>query len=69
MDNTSSESETDACTHWKAFVDGHQEPVGELDFTPDGLERDGGCWKMFRCKASEILRNEAYFSVRRSDEE
>jgi hypothetical protein len=36
---------------------------------PDGVERDGGCWEMFRCKASDILRNEAYFSVRRSDEE
>ncbi len=35
----------------------------------DGLEGDGGCRKMFRCKASEILRNEAYFSVRPSDEE
>ncbi len=29
----------------------------------------GGCWKMFRYKASEFLRNEAYLSVRRSDEE
>jgi hypothetical protein len=29
----------------------------------------GGCWKILRCKASEILRNEAYLSVRRSDEE
>jgi hypothetical protein len=29
----------------------------------------GGCWKMFRCKASEVLRNEAYLAVRRSDEE
>jgi hypothetical protein len=28
----------------------------------------GGCWKMLRCKASEIFRNEAYLSVRRSDE-
>jgi hypothetical protein len=29
----------------------------------------GGCRKMFRCKASDILRNETYLSVRRSDEE
>jgi hypothetical protein len=29
----------------------------------------GGCWKMSRCKASEILRSEAYLAVRRSDEE
>jgi hypothetical protein len=29
----------------------------------------GGCWKMLRCKASEVLRNEAYLAVRRSDEE
>jgi len=34
-----------------------------------GLGRDGGCRKMFRCKASDILRNEPYFSLRRSDEE
>ncbi len=28
-----------------------------------------GCAKMSRCKAHEILRNEAYIEVRRSDEE
>jgi hypothetical protein len=27
-----------------------------------------GRWKMSRCKASEIPRNEAYIEVRRSDE-
>ena len=27
-----------------------------------------GCWKMCRCKAREILRNESYMKVRRSDE-
>ncbi|MGD9073814.1 MAG: hypothetical protein PVJ69_01260 [Desulfobacteraceae bacterium] len=27
-----------------------------------------GWWKMSKCKASEILRNEAYIKVRRSDE-
>ena len=28
----------------------------------------GGCLKMSKCKASEIPRNEAYETVRRSDE-
>jgi len=28
----------------------------------------GGCSKMPRCKAPEILRNEAYLEVRRNDE-
>jgi hypothetical protein len=27
-----------------------------------------GCSKMARCKAPEILRNEAYLAVRRNDE-
>jgi hypothetical protein len=44
-------------------------PGAYPDLAPDGFEKNGGCWKMFRCKASEILRNEAYFYVRRSDEE
>jgi hypothetical protein len=35
-----------------------------------GLGRDGGCRKMFIPSArDDILRNEPYFSVRRSDEE
>ena len=27
-----------------------------------------GCSKTFRCKAREIMRNEAYYTVRRNDE-
>ena len=28
----------------------------------------GGCWKTCRCKAREILRNEAYINVRCNEE-
>jgi hypothetical protein len=39
-----------------------QTPVSENPFLR-------GCWKMLKCKASEVLRIETYLAVRRSDEE
>ncbi len=51
--------------NWKPWVKQMLEPNRILSGNPIS----GGCWKMFRCKASEVLRNEAYLSVRRSDEE
>jgi hypothetical protein len=42
-----------------------------VTFKPNGLLKKPflpGCSKMGRCKAPEILRNEAYLVVRRNDE-
>jgi hypothetical protein len=49
----------------------YNKKTGMLKLIFNGLLKKSsfpGCSKRARCKAPEILRNEAYFAVRRNDE-